>query len=158
MFDVRQGHVTGFDHVQLEYMMAAHRPGHSSPCYFSSFYKAICEGRKEWVELLLSLGADANISALKDDPHLPAHHDEGYSSIYSAMSNGRLEICKILLDWGVQPQEEDLQLAREKGYDELVDVLSTYSYVDVPQKVTNREANINMACCTSCGQRCRAPG
>lgn len=57
-----------------------------------------------------------------------------YSSIYYAILHGHLDVCKFLIEHGVQPEGDDFELAREKGYDEIGCILSGLFYLDVPEK------------------------
>ncbi|KAL5361094.1 ankyrin repeat protein [Aspergillus floccosus] len=95
---------------------------------------AIIEGKKEWVKFLISKGADPSLSDCLSTDIVIDDGTRKYSSIYHAILHGKLEICKFLIASGVRPEEDDLQLAREKGYDEIVDILSDFSYTNVPEK------------------------
>ncbi|KAH1381591.1 hypothetical protein KXX49_006008 [Aspergillus fumigatus] len=97
-----------------------------------ALFGAITEGKKDWVEFLISQGADPNL-CLSTESDIGGG-EKKYSSIYHAILNGHLDVCKFLIEHGVQPEEDDLQLAREKEYDEIVGILSGFSYVDVPEK------------------------
>ncbi|GFF70590.1 ankyrin repeat protein [Aspergillus lentulus] len=97
-----------------------------------ALYGAITEGKKDWVEFLISEGADPNLCLSTES--VIGDGEKKYSSIYHAILRGHLDVCKFLIEHGVQPEEDDLQLAREKEYDEIVGILSGYSYVDVPEK------------------------
>lgn len=57
-----------------------------------------------------------------------------YSTPYVAIHYDQTEILRFLLEYGVHPEPEDLQLARKKGNQEVVGLLSRFSYKDVPQK------------------------
>ncbi|RLL93088.1 hypothetical protein CFD26_101041 [Aspergillus turcosus] len=59
---------------------------------------------------------------------------EHYSTTYVALHYDQMEILRFLLEHGVHPEPEDLQLARKKGNQEAVNLLSRFSYKDVPQK------------------------
>lgn len=97
-----------------------------------ALYGAIVGGKKDWVEFLISEGADPNLGLSTES--VIGDREKKYSSIYHAILHGHLDICKFLIEHGVQPEEDDLQLAREKEYDEVVSILSGFSYVDVPEK------------------------
>ncbi|RHZ43255.1 F-box domain and ankyrin repeat protein [Aspergillus thermomutatus] len=57
-----------------------------------------------------------------------------YSTTYVAIYYDQMETLRFLLEYGVHPEPEDLQLARKKGNQEAVSLLSPFSYTDVPQK------------------------
>ncbi|KAJ5906939.1 uncharacterized protein N7473_003855 [Penicillium subrubescens] len=97
-----------------------------------ALHGAITEGKKDWVEFLISEGADPNLSLPTES--VIEGGEKNYSSIYYAILHGHLDVCKFLIKHGVQPEEDDLELAREKGYDEIVGILSGFSYLDVPEK------------------------
>ncbi|GIC89054.1 ankyrin repeat protein [Aspergillus udagawae] len=97
-----------------------------------ALYGAITGGKKDWVEFLISEGADPNLCLSTES--VIGDGERKYSSIYHAILHGHLDVCKFLIEYGVQPEEDDLQLAREKEYDEIVGILSGFSYVDVPEK------------------------
>jgi hypothetical protein len=97
-----------------------------------ALYGAITEGKKDWVEFLISEGADPNLCLSTES--VIGDGEKKYSSIYHAILHDHLDVCKFLIEHGVQPEEDDLQLAREKEYDEIVGILSGFSYVDVPEK------------------------
>ncbi|GES57317.1 ankyrin repeat protein [Aspergillus terreus] len=99
-----------------------------------ALFSAIDEGKKECVEFLISKGADPHLPDYLPTESVIDDETRRYSSIYYAMLHGHLDICKFLIAYGVRPEEDDLQLAREKGYDELVDILSGFSYKNVPEK------------------------
>jgi hypothetical protein len=98
----------------------------------AALYGAIAEGKNDWVEFLISEGADPNLCLSTES--VIGDGEKKYSSIYHPMLHGHLDVCKFLIEHGVQPEEDDLQLAREKEYDEIVGILSGFSYVDVPEK------------------------
>jgi hypothetical protein len=96
-----------------------------------ALYGAIAEGKKDWV-VLISEGADPNLCLSTES--VIGDGEKKYSFIYHAILDGHLNVCKFLIEHGVQPEEDDLQLAWEKEYDEIVGILSGFSYVDVPEK------------------------
>ncbi|GIK00344.1 hypothetical protein Aspvir_004366 [Aspergillus viridinutans] len=57
-----------------------------------------------------------------------------YSTTYVAIYYDQMEILRFLLEYGVHPDPDDIQLARKKGNQEAVSLLSRFSYEDVPQK------------------------
>ncbi|KAF7131109.1 hypothetical protein CNMCM5793_004096 [Aspergillus hiratsukae] len=57
-----------------------------------------------------------------------------YSTTYVAIHYDQTGLLRFLLEYGVHPELEDLQLAQMKGNQEAVGLLSRFSYEDVPQK------------------------
>jgi ankyrin repeat protein len=97
-----------------------------------ALHGAITERKKDWVEFLISEGADPNLGLPTES--VIEGGETNYGTIYYAILHGHLEVCKFLIEHNVQPEEDDLVLAREKGYDEIVCVFSGFSYLDVPEK------------------------
>ncbi|GFF68463.1 hypothetical protein CNMCM6936_001050 [Aspergillus lentulus] len=56
------------------------------------------------------------------------------STAYVAVYYDQMPILRFLLDYGVHPEPDDIQLARKKGNEEAVRLLSRFSYEDVPQR------------------------
>ncbi|OKP09215.1 hypothetical protein PENSUB_5423 [Penicillium subrubescens] len=89
-----------------------------------ALHGAITEGKKDWVEFLISEGADPNLSLPTES--VIEGGEKNYSSIYYAILHGHLDVCKFLIKHGVQPEEDDLELAREKGYDEISEIIPAW--------------------------------
>ncbi|GFF22277.1 ankyrin repeat and SOCS box protein 3 [Aspergillus udagawae] len=60
------------------------------------------------------------------------------STTYVAIYYDQMEILRFLLEYGVHPETDDIQLAQKKGNQEAVSLLSRFSYEDVPQKKSYR--------------------
>lgn len=56
------------------------------------------------------------------------------TTTYVAIYYDQMPILRFLLEYGVHPEPEDIQLARKKGNEEAVGLLSRSSNEDVPRK------------------------
>lgn len=95
---------------------------------------SIEKGDEEMVRFLIGKGADPHIAGFFSSERFlspPKNH----SYVYVAIVNGHTKICKMLVEeYNVRPGIEDLDLAWEKGNYEVIDLLSGFSYDDVPEK------------------------
>jgi hypothetical protein len=80
------------------------------------------------VEILIQQGAKPHVRL--------AQGDVIYSAIRHAILNHESDIIKLLLDHGVRPDYQDLQLAIKMEALEVISVLEHLSYEDVPEKLT----------------------
>lgn len=110
----------------------------------SALLFSIQQGDEKMMRFLIEKGADPHIAEMEDcSGHLSTPKPP--SSVYTAISNGHTEICKMLVEeYGVRPDREDLGLAQEKGNQELIDYLSRLSYDNVPAKMTIPDKIINI--------------
>lgn len=106
-----------------------------------ALFLVIAKGDEEIVRFLIEKGADPHLAGNTPgeewDSHCGFFFDDSkrHSSVYTAILGGHTEICKMLVEeYGVRPDRENLDLAREKGNQEVIDILSGLSYDDVPEK------------------------
>lgn len=92
------------------------------------------------VRFLIKKGTDphlaGHVSGEEAGPYAtPYSEPKLHSSVYTAILCGHTEICKILVEeYGVHPDRGDLDLAQEMRNQEVVDLLSGFSYDDAPEK------------------------
>lgn len=92
-----------------------------------ALFLVIAQGDIEMVRFLIKKGADP-YAAPYSEPKL-------HSSVYTAILGGHTEICKMLVEeYSVHPDQGDLDLAQEMRNQEVIDLLSGFSYDDVPEK------------------------
>lgn len=93
-----------------------------------ALFLVIAQGDIEMVRFLIKKGADP-YAAPYSEPKL-------HSSVYTAILGGHTEICKMLVEeYGVHPDQGDLDLAQEMRNQEVIDLLSGFSYDDVPEEL-----------------------
>ncbi|PYI21417.1 hypothetical protein BO86DRAFT_397272 [Aspergillus japonicus CBS 114.51] len=83
---------------------------------------AIWAGHLDVVQMLLDHGASTRLGCLWETTDRSPNMD-GYTPVGFAVKWKRLEILRLLLDRGAHADRADLEMAREQGFEEAVDLL-----------------------------------
>ncbi|RAL14682.1 ankyrin [Aspergillus homomorphus CBS 101889] len=91
----------------------------------TALFVAIYAGHYEFVQMLLDHGVDTRLGCLFETTDgTPLMN--GYTPIGFAIKWRRLEILRLLLDRGTHADRGDLEMARDYGFEEAVDLLQAF--------------------------------
>ncbi|KAJ0421189.1 ankyrin repeat-containing domain protein [Aspergillus carlsbadensis] len=92
---------------------------------------AVANGHLDLVKHLIKKGANPH---LRRPIGFPLH--QGYSTVWVALSQYHFDVLEFLIkEQGVRPDKQDLQRAVDRGSAKAVELLSTFSFGAVPQKM-----------------------